>query len=67
MVDKLDKGALNALQRCFADYDCIPLPRPVERVSVRVRSMYKARESVCQHRAICCFVCVGVFVRLVMC
>jgi hypothetical protein len=32
MVDKLATAERRALERCFADYDCFPLPRPVERV-----------------------------------
>jgi hypothetical protein len=32
MMDKLEKSSRDALQRCFSDYDCVPLPRPVDKV-----------------------------------
>jgi len=31
MWEKLDQGAKNALQKCFQDYDCFPLPKPVDK------------------------------------
>ncbi|PRP76870.1 hypothetical protein PROFUN_13214 [Planoprotostelium fungivorum] len=31
MMDKLEKSSRDALQRCFSDYDCVPLPRPVDK------------------------------------
>lgn len=30
MLEKLDPGSLRTLRRCFGDYDCAPLPRPVD-------------------------------------
>lgn len=32
MVEKLEKGAVQALDRCFSKYDCVVLPRPVHNV-----------------------------------
>ena len=30
MLEKMDAAALHTIKRCFGDYDCIPLPRPIE-------------------------------------
>lgn len=31
MEEKLNPVDLSAMKRCFAQYDCVPLPRPVDR------------------------------------
>lgn len=31
MSEKLDSGANKALEKYFSDYDCFPLPRPVDK------------------------------------
>ena len=39
MIEKLDTDALRTVRRCFDDYDCVPLPVPVDGGSKELQNM----------------------------
>ena len=41
MIEKLDTDALRTVRRCFDDYDCVPLPVPVDGGSKELQNMEK--------------------------
>ena len=41
MVEKLDSDALKTVRRCFEEYDCVPLPVPVDGGSKELQDMEK--------------------------
>ena len=41
MIEKLDSDALKTVRRCFEDYDCVPLPVPVNGGSAELQDMEK--------------------------
>jgi hypothetical protein len=41
MIEKLDSDALKTIRRCFDDYDCVPLPVPVNGGSSELQDMEK--------------------------
>ncbi len=41
MIEKLDSAALRTIRRCFDDYDCVPLPVPVDGGAKQLQGMDK--------------------------
>ena len=41
MIEKLDSAALRTVRRCFDDYDCVPLPVPVDGGAKELQNMEK--------------------------
>ena len=41
MIEKLDSAALRTVRRCFEDYDCVPLPVPVDGGAKELQGMDK--------------------------